>query len=94
MKVTSLNFIKMDDVPKQVKNTELGQVCHQVADALDKIPNGQALQLKLDTSKRWTTYALKRALWERHKLNTSMVSRGDGIIYIMLVKGQPGQKAK
>jgi hypothetical protein len=82
MKITSINFIKEGEVPKQTKNTELSAVVAQIAEAVRKAPAGSAVTLKLDETKRWTAYALKRALLDKQKLACQLISR-DGTIYVM-----------
>lgn len=87
MKVASINFVAIGTVPKPVKNTELSQVVGELVEAIKKAPAGQAVSFKLDSAKRWTTYALKRALLQRHNLDCQLVNR-DGTIYILLKTGK------
>jgi len=82
MKITSINFVKASDVPKPTKNTELSQVVGEIAEHVNKAPAGQAVSFKLDSAKRWTVYALKRALLARHKLECQLVNR-DGTIFVL-----------
>lgn len=91
MQVTSINFVKASDVPKPTKNTELSAVSAQIAEAIKKAGAGQAVQFKLDTVKRWTTYALKRALTDRHGLTVQLINR-DGTIYAMQVEKKDAKK--
>lgn len=81
MQVKSINFVKLGDVPKTQKNTELAQVTQQIADSLKKAPAGNAICLELDSVKRWTSYAIKRALAARHNLTVQVVNSG-GKMYI------------
>lgn len=82
MKVTSINFVEIGSVPKPIKNTELSQVVGELVEAIKKAPAGKAVSFKLDSAKRWTTYALKRALLQRHNFDCQLVNR-DGTIFIL-----------
>lgn len=87
MKVTSINYVKANDVPKPSKTTELSLVTKEIADALKKAPAGSAVQLQLDSTKRWTGYALKKALAAKHNLTVQLIQR-DGVIYVMETTGK------
>jgi len=82
MKITSINFVKASDIPKSTKNTELSQVTAEIAENVRKAPAGQAVTVKLDSTKRWTSYALKRALSLRHRMECQIVN-ANGLLYII-----------
>lgn len=84
IKITSINFIKESDVPQRVVNTEFSAVVSQVSDHLKKsrIPQGQAILLKIAGAKKYTRYQLQSRLQKNgHKVRVRS-GREEGTFFI------------
>lgn len=94
MQIKSINYVKASDIPKSTRNSELGETASKVAEALSKMPADAAVRLEPKEVKRWSAYAIKKALLDRHKLDVTVNTSG-GVLFIRRSRGpaQPARKA-
>ncbi len=64
MRVTSINLVKLTDVPVTVKNTEMSRVVESVHDAIKSkgLTKDNALSFPVANAKKYTRYQLQSRL--------------------------------
>jgi hypothetical protein len=85
MQIKSINYVKASDIPKSTRNSELGETAGKIAEALAKMPADAALRFEPKEVKRWSAYAIKKALADRYHMDVTVNTSG-GILFIRNVK--------
>lgn len=65
MKITQITFIKQSDIPVTERRGELTNIANVLAEQISKGQPGQAVRFTLDSTKKWTRYALQKKLQKR-----------------------------
>ena len=65
LKITSIRYIDTDSIPASTRNTKGTEVVNQLIEKLKDAPAGKSVDFSADGVKKFTRYALQKALQKR-----------------------------